>query len=418
VNGRLWVISELYYPEVTSTGHFLTKIAEGLASHHRVKVLCGQPSYAARGIRAPRLEIRNGVNIQRCPSTTFDKDVLLFRLVNIFTLCCSIFFCALMQFRKGDCVLVVTTPPPLPFLTVLACFLRKAKSLLLIHDVYPEVLVATGIAKPTSFIVRLGNRLTTWLYRSAHRIIVLGRDMEKLVNEKLGSETSRTIIIPNWGDLDQVTPTKRKQNPLLAELGLQDKFVIQYAGNMGRTHGLETLWESAEGLRSVKDVHFLFIGSGGKKKWLELAVKRSGLTNVTLLPFRPRHDLVHSLNACDVAIISFIPGMAGISVPSRMYNILASGKPILAVTDPNSELALVVQEEGVGWVIPPGKPDKLVETILTLRSRPTLLAEMGSRARAAAEGKYSLTKVIDSYLALLRDACFAPGGAGNAPVME
>src|SRR5215217_3504826 len=117
---RLWVVTELYYPEETSTGYYLTRIAEGLSEDFDVKALCGQPTYSARGTIAPKHEIHNGVEIFRVSGTTLDKDVILFRLLNMLTLGLSVFFHALQNFRQGDKVLVVTTPPSMPFVVALA----------------------------------------------------------------------------------------------------------------------------------------------------------------------------------------------------------------------------------------------------------------------------------------------------------
>ena len=395
---QIWVISELYFPEETSTGYFLTKIAEGLAESYPTNVLCSQPTYAARGLRSPVTELRNGVHIQRCRSTTLDRTIIPFRLINLITISLSIFLTAVSRLSKGDCVLVVTNPPLLPFLVAAACKLRGVRCLLLIHDVYPEVLVASGMARADALVVRLMAKVNNWLYRSADRIIVLGHDMKQLVVKKLKHGEGRTVIITNWADIDIVRPGSRQQNRLLTDLGLQDKFVLQYSGNMGYTHGLEMLVESAATVGTPgKDVHFLFIGSGSKKRWLEDLVRSKGLHNVTILPKQPRSDLSDCLNACDVAIISFIPGMAGISVPSRMYNIMAAGKPIIAVADSESELARVIREEDIGWVVAPGDFDGLNAAIKSAQSDPDRLLRMGHRARRAAETKYSFERVKKAY---------------------
>jgi glycosyltransferase involved in cell wall biosynthesis len=266
--------------------------------------------------------------------------------------------------------------------------------------VYPDVLVASGLFKRNSPFVSALAVIQRALYRSMTRIIVIGRDMEALVAR--ASTSPRQIVrIPNWADADQVRPTPRDGNPLLAKLRLADKFVIQYSGNMGRTHGLECLADAADRLRGADDIHFLFIGTGAKKQWLERAVQERGLTNVTLLPYQPREALGVSLGACDLAIISFVAGMAGVSVPSRMYNVMAAGKPILAVADPESELARLVREEMIGWVTSPGDAAGIVDTILEAKRDVGQLAEMGQRARRAAETKYSYDLVIDSYRSVL-----------------
>ena len=402
---RVYVVSELYYPEETSTGYFLTRIAEGLAQDHQVSVLCSQPTYSARGTRAPDREQRNGVDIQRCRGTTLNKDKLIPRLVNLLTISLLIFWRAITRFRSQDVVLVVTNPPALPFLVALACWLHRAKCLLLIHDVYPEVFVAAGLLSPRSPGVWLISWSTTRLYRRVERIIVLGRDMRDLVVHKLGLKSNKIVIIPNWADVDEISPVPSAQTRLSKALNLSGKFVLQYSGNMGRTHDLEILVECARKLQDRPDIHFLVVGWGAKRRRLEELIATYHMSNMTLLANRPRDELADSLNVCDVGIISFVPGMAGISVPSRMYNIMAAGKPILAIADAGSELALVIQEEQIGWVISPGESDAMTAAVVEAYSTPSLIKAMSARARQVAETKYTLQAVITAYSNLIRDTC-------------
>ncbi len=400
---RIWLVSELYYPEETSTGYYITKIAEGMADNFEVHVLCGQPTYSARGVRAPRTEQHKGVHIERCIGTTLDKNVLMFRLINLLTLSLSTFFRAVGQFKRGDQVMVVTTPPSLPFIVAAACALRGAKYLLLIHDNYPEILVAAKKARPDGWFVRLMNWMNRKLYRGAQKIIVVGRDMKELVSGKMNGDAARIVTIPNWAELERVDPAPREQNRLLEELKLKDKFVLLYAGNMGYPNDLESIVKSAQELSGKEEFHFLFIGAGVKKRWLEATVKKSNLRNVTILPPRPRDDQTNFLNACDIAVISFVDKMLGVSMPSRTYNTLAAGKPMIGIADTNSELAQVIREEQVGWVVPPGEPEKLVQAILEAQSSTQRLAEMSARARRAAETKYALDKAVNDYLTVFKD---------------
>lgn len=399
----LWVVSELYYPEETSTGYILTKIAEGLAVGRNVRVVCGQPTYSSRGVRAPARERRKGVEIERCWGTTWNKDILPLRLVNLLTISCSIFVRLLCDLRSGERVLVVTNPPLLPFVVALACRLRRARCLLLIHDVYPEVAVAAGLLRSESPVARLLNNCVRRLYASVENIIVLGRDMKSLAQAKLTDGQDRVVVIPNWADLELVRPEARSSNPLSNELGLLDRFVLQYAGNMGQSHNIEGVLECATLLASDPAFHFLVIGSGAKRRWLKRAVNDRCLNNITLLDHRPRSQSQDFLNACDVAIITMVAGMAGVSVPSRLYNVLATGKPIIAVADPNSELALVVSEEQIGWVVPPNNAEALANAVREAASDQPRLEQMGRRARRAAETKYSLERVIRAYADLLAD---------------
>ncbi len=393
----LWILTEVYYPEEISTGYYLTQIAEGLAAERPVSVITGQPKHMSRGLKAPKTEIRNGVEIFRVAGTTLDKNVFLFRMINMATIGIAVFIASLRRFKQGDRVMVVTAPPSLPVTTALACLIKGAGYTICVQDSYPEILVAVGATKPNSFFVSFVNFVNRWVYKHAQEIIVMGRDMKELFERKTLGLDIPVVAIPNWADLETISPTERSTNPLLAELGISDKFTFMYAGNIGHPTDVETIIDAAEKLLDRDVFHFVFIGAGAKKPWLDAAVADGKLQNVTVLDYRPRSEQNVFLNACDVGLVALIKGMWGTAMPSRTYNIMAAGKPILALTDPGSELALVIDEEGIGIHIPPGDADLLVEKIVELHSRRDELAEMGHRARAAAEAKYSTQKAVSDY---------------------
>ena len=257
---RLWIVSELYYPEQTSTGYFLTAIAEGLASSMPVDVVSGQPTYSEHGIRASAYEERNGVRIHRARATHFNKDRLLLRAVNALTLTLSIGWFALVRFRRDDQLLIVTNPPTLPPLLGMIARLKGMRSHLLVHDVYPEVLAATGMLRGGSVAYRLLARIFSATFRAYDSIIVLGRDMAELVQRKIGENDRPITIIPNWGDADEITPMPKATNPFLVENDIRPRCVIQFSGNIGRTHDVETILAAARNLRDRHDIVFVFVG--------------------------------------------------------------------------------------------------------------------------------------------------------------
>ncbi|MBI3006529.1 MAG: glycosyltransferase family 4 protein [Ignavibacteriales bacterium] len=218
--------------------------------------------------------------------------------------------------------------------------------------------------------------------------------MHSLVSRKFLNGDHKVVFIPNWADLQEIAPSSRRKNSLLRELEIGDKFVIQYLGNMGRTHGIEHLFEYVNQLSGQARIHFLFIGSGAKKQWLEDAAKKAGLRNISILPYRSRAEHAMVNNACDLAIISMLPGMSGVSAPSRLYNIMAAGKPVLVVAEDSSELAKVVFEESIGWVVEPGNTQELVAKILKAAKHPKLLRKMGMRARAGRSRRKILVSEI------------------------
>jgi colanic acid biosynthesis glycosyl transferase WcaI len=399
---RILVLSELYYPEQTSTGYLLTKTAEGLAEEFTVKVIAGPATNFLKSTDAPVNEVRNNVEIFRCQGTSFDKDSLFGRLVNLMTRSLTIFWKTLTIAKKDDCIFVVTNPPLLPFVALLIKWLKGCQLVLLIHDVYPEVIVATGLSKSDSPLVKIAQIMNRLLYNQSDRIVTLGRDMSKLALAKLKDENKNKIhCIPNWADNDAVKSIDRASNPLLQEIGVSDRFVVLYAGNMGRTHGIEYLAEAAKSLKNNPNIHFVVLGFGAKRKWLEEFVTKENLQSVTILAPRPRSEQTIFLNACDVALISFVPGMAGVSVPSRTYNQMAAGKPIIAVAEDWSELAEVVKEEAIGWVISPGDIEGLTSAIETAANNRELCQQMGKKAATVAQTKYDFKRADRDYKKLL-----------------
>ena len=375
---QLWIVSELYYPEESATGYYVTHIAEGLATSFPVSVLCSQPTYASRGVKAPWREYRNGVDVQRCWSTTFSKDKLLLRFANVVTICVSLFVAALREESRRRCFSgndESTSPSCLYIVRGKAapCPMCHVDSRCLSRCLGKY----RGAAKE-SFAYRVLNYVGSKIFRSMDMIFVLGRDMKDLVKGHVRASNVPIQIITNWADTESIVPLPRMANPLLRNLGLTDKFVILYSGNMGRTHSIETIVEAARRLRRYSDIFFLFIGWGAKEDWLKNTVAREQLDNILVVPPRPRDEIPISLNACDLSIISFVSCMAGIYLfRAGCITSCLLGKPLLAATDEPSELAMLINEEDIGMTVRPEDPQGLTEAILALRADRNVLNEMG-----------------------------------------
>lgn len=408
---RLWIASELFFPEETSTGYFITRIAEGLTNSFDVHVICTRAGYSARGIRVARREVRNGATIHRLPATSFDKDRLGPRLLNVVTFSLAALIFAIARLRRGDIVLAVTNPPSLPFVIAAGAMFHRARRILLVHDVYPEVLAATRMIDRNGHIFRLLTGVTRWLYRRYDRVIVLGRDMAEVVGAKLGDRADRLRTITNWGTIDTIGPQARDNNGLRRELGLEGKFIVQFSGNIGRTHDLTSVLAAAAALRSRTDVHFLLVGYGKQLGFVRDEVERRNLSNVTLLPRQPSDRLATMLACSDLTVIAFVADMYGVSVPSRMYNVMAAGVAIAAMADPRSELALVVAEESSGWVLDDGDADALTLLISDLAddTARTETRCRGANGRRAVVARFSRSEVLRRFADEVRALAPIPG---------
>jgi glycosyltransferase involved in cell wall biosynthesis len=402
MRARVWLLSEVYYPEDVAVSHYATGLAEGLASDFEVHVVTSQPTYDRRGERWPAVEVRNGVRVERCQATALDKNVLGYRAINAATFSTSIFVHALAHVRKGDVVLAETSPPSLPFIALAVCRATGAKCMIRTEDVYPDAAVSAGLLPANGIITRTLDLANRKLFQHADAIVVIGRCMAELVRHKTGGHCAPITVIPNWADSDVVKPMEGAENPLRSELRLNDKFVVLLAGNLGRVQGLEILVEAAQGLQRDDDVRFLVVGTGAKEAWLRSQIDQRGLTNIILAGAKPRREQNVFLQAGDIALLTLSKGMMGAGVPSRLYNYMAAGMPIIAATGAGSESALVVREEQIGWVVDPGDGIGLAEVIREAKRSRAHLRELGRTARQAAATNYSRSQIVARHAEAIR----------------
>lgn len=399
--GTLWIATEIYYPEVTSTGYILTRLAEGLAASGDVAVLCAQPSYDRSGTRLPSAETVNEVTIARVVHPGMNRNRVLGRAINSLVVSMRMAWRAFRSLRRGDTLLAVTNPPMLPFAMYAAARLRRVPIALLVHDLYPEAAILAGIIAPGSMVARIWTFATTWLFRRADRIVVLGRDAAELIASRMPDGEARIRVISNWADADEVRPEPAEDNPLLHAEGLAGRFVLGYAGNMGRVQDVELLLAAARKLSAAApDVHLVFVGSGYKAPLVAAAASEPD-SNVTLLGPRERSEQHLFLNACHVGIVALTAGMSGVGVPSRLYNLLAAGRPVIAAVDHDSEPARVLREEGVGVQTTPGDVEEFVKAVLDLRADPHFRREAAERARRAAVERFGFGATLAAYHELL-----------------
>ena len=394
------LVSEIYYPEEISTGYILTKIAEGLALDYPVQVITGPPDYS--GLKeTPSFEVRNNVLINRVNAVSLDKNKLGTRLIRSILISFKLAIKTIRLAKKGDTIFIVTNPAPLLILMTLISRLTRTSLVVLVHDVFPENLEAAGLLKKNSFFFKILLSVFNLVYKSADHIIVIGRDMKKIMETKTIKSSPKISIITNWADTNDIFPTERSSNKLILKLQLENKFIVQFAGNMGRVQGIDEMVNAAESLKQ-DNVHFLFVGDGARKKWLVEQVKERNLTNVSILDFMPREEQQVFLNACDVGLVSLAPGMIGLGVPSKTYNILSAGKPVIAIVEAESEIGLLINEEKLGWVVSPGNTEALISAIKEA-CRSDSIVEMGKKARQIALEKYSLEAINMNYKKIFKD---------------
>jgi glycosyltransferase involved in cell wall biosynthesis len=409
---KVLFLNRSYWPDAEATGQLLTELCEDLAPSLDVTVIAGQPNDNPTGAAYRRhgTEMHDGVRVRRVRHTRFPKRFLPGRIVNYLSFLLGALWAALWV-KRPDVVVVETDPPLLCLIGRYLQRVRGAKLVIYLQDIHPDIAVAIGKVRDGR-LVRALRRLMFHVYRGADRVVVLSRDMRDRVVES-GVAPERVVCVPNWIDTALVQPIKRN-NPFREEHCLNGEFVVMYSGNLGLCQRLEDVVAAAGYLRHRKDILILLVGEGALKRQLEDQVVQLGLPNVRFLPYQPKSDLASSLSAADVHLVPLDPRVASCLMPSKLYGVLASGTPLVAVAPDECELADLTREHGVGVVAPPGEPEALADILARLADETWDLGEMGLRARRLAEAKYDRKAVTARFHALLSEVL----GAKPAELLE
>ncbi len=398
---RLVILSQFVYPDQNATARIVTSLATGLVKHgFEVGVYAAQPSYFEESASVPSSIDYQGIRIRRLRSTHFGRVSISARLVDSLTFSVSMAWCLALMPRDAV-VIALTNPPLLPWLGALSKLVFGNRLVIVVHDVYPDIAAQLGVIKKGGQLHRSLAAIQRFAYQQADSIIVLGRDMLRVVaNYVPNGGQNAIVIIPNWADDPALAPTLKSGSETARKQGLLDSFVVQYSGNLGMSQNLEIVVEAAKVLKD-ENVHFVLVGEGPRRENLRRLVLATGLTNVRFLPRVPEESLSDSLAACDAALVPLADGIEGLSVPSKYYGILASGKPVLAAMASDAEVALSVTEDRTGLVVPPGDAGALADAILSLKRDPAMARALGENARSAYERRYTRDRAVDEYARLL-----------------
>ena len=348
--------------------------------------------------------INRNLTITRVSSRNFDKNKLSQRIFKLILLSFKFSKIVWHNVRKGDKVLVVTNPAPFLILASLLKKVRKFDLYILVHDVFPENTIPAGVIKnKKTFTFRLLSAVFNKAYSNADYLIVLGRDMKEIVQNKIKFYHSKPTIsiIENWGDVNTIFPATSLPD-LIQKRHENESISIQYAGNIGRVQGLQSFISQLK-LSQNKRIFFDLWGDGALKAELVEFVSSFNLqnrVNFCGIYSREEHNII--LNQTDLALVTLSSGMYGLGVPSKTYNILAAGKPILFIGDLNSEIALMIQDEKIGFCFDADDTEALSKFLnnLSIVSL-AVFQEMGLRARKVVEEKYSEEVILNKFKALI-----------------
>ena len=377
---RVCYFNRSYWPDTGATGQLLTELAEDLVARHGidVTVVAGYPPSAAGEI-APS-ETRNGVRIVRARGTRVSQRTFAGRATNYLTYFMSAFWIGL-RLPKQD-VTVALTDPPIIGLAALAARPRRGM-VFYCQDIFPQV---AGLLEDfkSDLVNDVLERLNRFLVRRAKRIVSLGETMSSRLVDGKGADPVKITVIHNWADTSAIVPSD-KDNDFSRAHDLDRRFVVLHAGNIGLSQNLDVVIDAAEILKPRTDIAIVFIGDGNRRQVLESAARSRGLDNIRFIPFQPRALLRWTYATSDVCLVSLKPGLAGYIVPSKLYPILAAGRPYIAAVEPSSEVAALTEHHRCGVLVAPGDAAALASTIVTLANDRQTREAMALRARQASE---------------------------------
>jgi colanic acid biosynthesis glycosyl transferase WcaI len=387
-----------FYPDHSATSQMLSDLAFHLASSGRVvRVLASRQRYDDPQARLPHAESKSGVFINRLATTRFGRSALLGRGLDYLSFYGSAWHSVLAWAKPGD-ILVVKTDPPL--LCVAGMQAAKHHGLHLVNwlqDLYPEVATQLGVPLVKGPIAQALMQLRDVALRSAKANVVVGECMAEILRSR-GVASDRILVIPNWCDDEEIRPVPRHDNPLRRAWSLEDRFIVGYSGNLGRGHEFDTVLAAAECLRSDPRIVFLFIGGGSKFDELARRVRERKLDQLfRFLPYQERSALKHSLGVPDVHWISLMPELEGLMVPSKFYGIAAAGRPVIAVTAQDGELARLVRLHRCGIVVEPGNGEHLAAALRSFSADKCGLEDMGRRARTMLEAHFTRRQAFERW---------------------
>lgn len=368
---RLWIVTELFPPDETSTSYIMGEIANAMVQKYKVGVICGPEIYDRRKKLDTdnKFKLHDSIDIYRAEGTDLDKNTVWGKAISFVLMSKRLISLVKQHVRKGDKVLMVTNPAPMvPLMSRLKNKVGFELNIL-VHDVFPENMRPAGLKLPMYSLIK---HIFDKAYSKADQLIALGRDMAYVLGQKVNNilktgDRPRITIIENWADVDNIQPQPFPEG----------KIILEYAGNIGRVQGLDKVMD-----RLPDDIEFHLYGTGAMEEALKARKQKNVFFHGPYL--RSQQNTV--LAACDIAVVTLEDGMYGLGVPSKTYNILASGRPVLFLGPENSEIDLLVREKVVGYCGWPKNWDKEV------------LEEMGARARKVAVEEYSEATILNKFL--------------------
>lgn len=397
---KILALNQYYTPDLAASGALLCSLCEGLAEKgNKVDVICGMPSYTEDAPEVSAFEEKHNLTVKRISTGHVKGRSSMRKRVQGYVgfLLAGVVVAWWQAGRqKYDLVFTFSNPPFVGLLGVLLKHFKKVKFVYVLHDIHPDILIRTGRFKKGLF-TSVWNIINKIILSNADNIVVLGPRMAGYLEQNKKVPKSKITVIHNWPIID-IEPLP-KDNKSRQIYDLNDAFVLLYAGNLGILHNLDWVLDAAAKMNNT-NLKFIFVGEGEKKASLLKRVEQQKLDNVLFIPYQKENILNSILCAADVCIVALEPELVGLAVPSKSYTIMAAGRPIIAITSKQDDVAMMVEQWKCGWIAE--SSTELTEIIYDILQQPEKVDLYGQQARIAYENAYSREKALEHYEALFQ----------------
>lgn len=408
---KVLFIINYFYPEVASTAQLYTDLCESMTDDFDVTVICAVPCYSGKideKYKEKRLHFDEykGIKIIRVRVFEFEKTNKLSRIKHILSYFVNSVF-AVFKAEKPDVVFTCSQPPILGgILGVTAKFLTRSKLIYNIQDFNPEQTEAVGYSK-NKLILKAAKTFDKISCKKSDMVITVGRDMQETLKKRFeGRKVPNNMVINNWINEKEVYPLTHDDPDVSAfrkMYGLDGKFVIMYSGNIGLFYDLSNIIKVIGRFKDKSDVVFAFVGDGATKEELCSYVNDNGIENVLFIPYQDKERLVYSLNSADVHFVLNAKGIKGVSVPSKIYGVLATNKPVFGVLEQGSEAWKIIEESGCGVLCNAGDYDDIYEKLkYVLENREEFLKNHSTGYDYMSE-RFTKDKSINMYIDTIKN---------------
>jgi glycosyltransferase involved in cell wall biosynthesis len=398
---RLSIITQFYPPDYAATGQLIEELVNQLARlGMHVHVFTGQPGYAFQEEAAPSVESSERIWIRRSRTSQIWPRRIRGRALNGLLFCLRAGVHLLKSASRGEVLLLTTEPPYLLILGFLAHLCFGTPYVCLLYDVYPDVAVELNVVPPHHWVVRFWDWLNRLIWKNASNVIVLSATMKERIIAKCPEIEDKIAVIHSWADPNSIKPIDKQDNWFAHQFNFVEKFTVLYSGNMGRCHDMDTILAAAEQLQN-EPIQFVFIGNGAKRQACIEKAQSLKLENCQFLPYQKKSFLPYSLTACDLSLVSVSPGMEGLVAPSKLYGILAAGRPVAAICAANCYLRQLVDEANCGEVFDNGDAAGLANFIRSLAANSQLAKDLGDGGRRYLQSHFTPEIIARQYLQVL-----------------